>query len=251
MNPCIDCRIYMFIAARKVMDDVGADFIITGEVVGQRPMSQRRDAMNIIDRDSDMDDLILRPLSAKHFLPTRPEREGWVDREKLLDLAGRSRNVQLGLAEKLDLKEYASPAGGCLLTDSHFSERLSSFFAQNADPSMTEVRLLRYGRHVDLGLGAHLILGRNKEENGALHDISRSEVEAGKMAFFQPLFHGPAAVLWGRVDRALYDAVGQQIVGHSHKGADAERRVEVRCGTAVDEIVFPPLLPMLAAQETT
>jgi tRNA U34 2-thiouridine synthase MnmA/TrmU len=247
MNPCIDCRIYMFIAARKVMDEVGADFIVTGEVVGQRPMSQRRDALHVIDRDSEMDDLVLRPLSAKHLPPTLPEREGWVDREKLLDVVGRSRTVQLALADALALKEYASPAGGCLLTDSHFSERLSTFFEQNADPSLTEVRLLRYGRHVDLGDGAYLILGRNKEENSALRDVSSPEVEAGKMAFFQPLFHGPAAVLWGRVDRGLYDVVGQQIAQLSKKGAEAERRVEVRCGTEVDEIILrPTLLPMAA-----
>lgn len=236
MNPCIDCRIYMFIAARKVMDEEGADFIITGEVLGQRPMSQRRDAIDLIDRDSEMESLILRPLSAKNMAPTKPELEGWVDREKLLEISGRGRGRQLEWAAALELKEYAPPGGGCLLTDANFSARLSEFFEKKKEPSMAEYRLLRYGRHFDLPEGGHVILGRNQEENRKLLEESRAEVEAGRMAFFQPLFSGPVAILSGGFSPALVEEVGRLIVRYGKKEADPERMIEVRQGETVSKL---------------
>ncbi len=252
MNPCVDCRIYMFILAKKVMQEVGGDFIVTGEVLGQRPMSQRRDAIHIIDRDSEMEDLILRPLSAKHFPPTLPEREGWVDRERLLDIAGRSRTVQLELAMSLQLKGHSAPAGGCLLTDPNFSERLKSFFAERPDPTMAEVRLLRYGRHFDLSAGGHVVIGRNQEENEKLWEESRAEVAAGRMAFFQPLFPGPAAVLSDQFGPAQREEVGRLIDRYGKKGSESARLVEIRFGEEVSQISLPKeaapsasLLPMI------
>lgn len=230
MNPCIDCRIYMFIAARKVMDEAGADFIVTGEVLGQRPMSQRRDAMDIIDRDSEMESLILRPLSAKHLPPTRPEIEGWVDREKLLDITGRARVQQLELAAALQLKEYTAPAGGCLLTDVNFSKRLSEFFEAKPAPTMVELRLLRYGRHFDLNDGAHVIVGRNQEENAKLWEESNAAVEEGTLAFFQPHFSGPVAVLSGSFGEASLDAAGRLILRYAKKGSGPAFVVEIRRG---------------------
>ncbi len=251
MNPCIDCRIYMFIAARKVMDEEGADFIVTGEVLGQRPMSQRRDAIDIIDRDSEMESLILRPLSAKHMLPTRPELEGWVDREKLLEISGRGRGQQLEWAAALELKEYAPPGGGCLLTDANFSARLSDVFQKKEKPTMAEFRLLRYGRHFDLSGGAHVIVGRNQEENGKLWEESRVEIEEGRMAFFQPLFSGPVAVLSRGFHPALLDEVGQLIVRYGKKGLGSDRVIEVRHGETVSKLKVaslpatpPDALPM-------
>jgi tRNA-uridine 2-sulfurtransferase len=236
MNPCIDCRIYMFIAARKVMDEEGADFIVTGEVLGQRPMSQRRDAMELIDRDSEMESLILRPLSAKNMPPSKPELEGWIDREKLMEISGRGRGQQLEWAAALELKEYAPPGGGCLLTDANFSARLSEFFEKKKNPSMAEYRLLRYGRHFDLSNGAHVILGRDREENEKLREESRAEVEAGRMVFFQPLFSGPVAVLSGGINPALFDEVAALIVRYGKKGPDPERLIEVRQGEAVSQL---------------
>lgn len=235
MNPCVDCRIYMFIAAHKVMEEVGADFIITGEVVGQRPMSQRRDAMDVIDRDSEMEGLVLRPLSARNLPPTRPELEGWVDRDKLLDISGRSRSLQLELAETLQLKAYSAPAGGCLLTDANFSGRLATFFSTKQNPTMVEVRLLRLGRHFDLSGGGHLILGRNQEENEKLWEESKEEVSAGNMVFFQPCFSGPSAVLSGEV--ASFEETGRLIYRYGKK--EKERRIEVRWKEEVTEIFAP------------
>jgi tRNA U34 2-thiouridine synthase MnmA/TrmU len=236
MNPCIDCRIYMFIAARKVMDEEGADFIVTGEVLGQRPMSQRRDAMEIIDRDSEMESLILRPLSAKNMLPTLPELEGWVDREKLLEISGRGRGQQMEWAAALELKEYAAPGGGCLLTDANFSGRLSELFQKKENPTMVEFRLLRYGRHFDLSGGAHVIVGRDQEENGKLREESQQEVDAGRMAFFQPLFSGPVAVLSGGFTPALFEEVGKIILRYGKKGLDPEQTIEVRRGETASQL---------------
>ena len=121
VNPCIDCRIFMFRRARQYMDEIGAQFMFTGEVLGQRPMSQRRQPMNVIDRDAELDGLLLRPLSAKRLPPTVPEQEGWVDREQLGDIQGRSRQKQMELAEEYGIEDYPSPAGGCCyLTDAEF-----------------------------------------------------------------------------------------------------------------------------------
>ncbi|MFQ5544176.1 MAG: hypothetical protein ACE5FY_07495, partial [Nitrospiria bacterium] len=238
MNPCIDCRVYMFKIAQQVMEEMNADFIITGEVLGQRPMSQRRDAMETIDRDSESEGLILRPLSAHLFPPTRPEIEGWVDREKLLNISGRSRTAQLEMAETLKLDKYTAPAGGCLLTDANFSDRLSGFFERKKNPSMTEVRLLRYGRHFDLSNGAHLILGRDQKENNQLLKESEEDVSAGKMTFFNPQFSGPVAVLSGEgsdfhpiQDESILDEAGALIAKYSKKGLSSEEVIEVKCGS--------------------
>ena len=123
-NPCIDCKIFMLKKARAIMDELGAPFVVTGEVLGQRPMSQRRDTLQVIERDADMRGLIMRPLSAKLLPPTKAELAGQIDREKLLSISGRSRNVQLRLAERYGIRGYSAPAGGCLLTDKNFSAKL-------------------------------------------------------------------------------------------------------------------------------
>lgn len=203
--------------AHVVMDEVGADFIVTGEVVGQRPMSQRKNAFQIIDRDSEMEDLILRPLSAKNLPETKPEREGWVDREKLLAIGGRGRTEQLSLADALQLKGYSAPAGGCLLTDVNFSERLSSFFKTRPKGSMAEARLLRYGRYFDLDAETFVLIGRNKEENDKLEELSQDEVKASRMAFFKPDYSAPAAILSGNLSATLFDEVNKLIVRFSKK----------------------------------
>lgn len=235
MNPCVDCRIYMFHLAKKVMGELGADFIFTGEVLGQRPMSQRREAMDIIDRDSDMKGLVLRPLSAQHFPPTKPEIEGWIKREKLLNISGRGRTEQLHWAKTLGLKAYSAPAGGCLLTDKNFSKRLSNFFEHNTDPTMAEARLLRYGRHFDLDDGAHVVIGRDQEENTSLWETAREEVEAGRMVFFKPRFPAPVAVLSRGNSPSLVDEVGKRIAAYAKRGIAAEQVIEVRCGSETSE----------------
>jgi len=239
MNPCIDCRIYMFQIAHKLMQDVGADFIITGEVLGQRPMSQRREAMEIIDEESEMEALILRPLSAKHLPPTKPEQEGWVDRDALLTIAGRGRGEQLALAEALHLSGYSAPAGGCLLTDSNFSKKLALFFKTRTAPTMTEARLLRYGRFFNLGDETFALLGRNEEENDKLEEISREDVDGGRLAFFKPVFSGPSAVLAGDLSATFFNEVMQLIVRYSKNIGDSDRRIDIRVGETLTFLPVP------------
>jgi tRNA U34 2-thiouridine synthase MnmA/TrmU len=242
MNPCIDCRIYMFQLAHQVMDETSADFMITGEVLGQRPMSQRKNAFQIIDRDSEMEDLILRPLSAKHMPPTLPEREGWVDREKLLAISGRGRTEQLALAEDLQLRHYSPPAGGCLLTDENFSERLASFFKTRPDGTLAEAKLLRYGRYFNLDSETFALLGRDQTENEALENFSREEVENGRMVFFKPDFLGPSAVLSGKnLTPNFFDEVGRLILRYS-KAKESVRTIDVLIGHQKTKIT-PLLVP--------
>jgi len=167
MNPCIDCRILKFRKAKEYMQEVGASFIITGEVLGQRPMSQHRAALKIIDKDSQLEGLVLRPLSARLLEETIPEKEGWVSREKLLDFNGRNRNPQMELAEKFNIKDYPCPAGGCLLTDPEFSKRIKDLI-KHEGLNMHNVELLKVGRHFRLSPDARLVVGRNERENQKL-----------------------------------------------------------------------------------
>lgn len=171
-NPCIDCKIFMMTRAFGIMKSTGADFLVSGEVLGQRPMSQRRDALRIVERDSGVDGYLLRPLCAKHMKPTVPEEQGLVDREQLLDITGRSRKPQMELAERLGITEYQTPAGGCLLTDPIISARVASLLKHSDVVSPDDLRLLSIGRHFDLS-GGKLFVGRNKDENTALAGLVR------------------------------------------------------------------------------
>jgi tRNA U34 2-thiouridine synthase MnmA/TrmU len=174
LNPCIDCRIFMLKKAKQLMEEVGGSFIFTGEVLGQRPMSQRKGQMRIIEKEAGLEGLVLRPLSAKLLEPTIPEREGWVDRGKLLNLRGRQRKPQIELAEEFELKEYPWPAGGCKLTDPQFAGRLKEAFEHGED-SLHQINLLKYGRHFRLPSGTKVIVGRNEEENKIISNLSQAE----------------------------------------------------------------------------
>ncbi|MEW6007462.1 MAG: hypothetical protein AB1595_04845 [bacterium] len=174
MNPCIDCRILIFKKAKAYMEELGASFVISGEVLGERPMSQRRRAMEIIEQDSGLTGLVLRPLSAKLFSPTIPEKEGWVEREKLLAITGRSRKPQMKLAEDLGITDYPCPAGGCLLTDPKFASKMKDLLKYNPDFTMNDVWLLKLGRHFRLSHLTKLIVGRNEKENKGIKQLSLS-----------------------------------------------------------------------------
>lgn len=168
MNPCLDCRILMLRKAKALMEEAGARFVFTGEVLGQRPMSQHRGALRLVERESGLDGLLLRPLSAKLLPPTTPELEGWVDREGLYDFSGRSRKPQMALAKELGISEYPSPAGGCWLTDRTFSARLRDLFGHGGCFTREQAVLLRVGRHFRLSEGVKTIVGRNRDENALL-----------------------------------------------------------------------------------
>lgn len=202
MNPCIDCHALMFKKAGEYMIKIGASFILSGEVLGERPMSQNRNSLSIIERESGFEGRILRPLSALLLPETIPEKEGLVDRNKLLDISGRSRKRQMELATKMNLKDYPSPAGGCKLTERGFSKRLRDLFTQEKF-SLKEIELLKLGRHFRLSRDIKLVVGRNKEENEQLKDFFQD----GDFLFKAKNLKGPISLLkkGSKVDYELID----------------------------------------------
>ncbi|HTR44831.1 MAG TPA: hypothetical protein VMH06_03895 [Thermodesulfovibrionales bacterium] len=175
MNPCIDCRILMLREAKELMEMTGADFIATGEVIGQRPMSQRRDTLNVIDREAGLKGCVVRPLSARILAETEPERRGLVKRELLYGFNGRSRKPQMALAEEFGLTDYPAPAGGCLLTEPNFSFRLRELLSMTPEPSQKDLNLLRVGRHFRLSPACKAVVGRDEKENGSLEALAGTE----------------------------------------------------------------------------
>ena len=175
MNPCIDCHALMLRTAGEIMEAEGYDSLCTGEVLGQRPMSQRKDALKAVDKLSGYGGYILRPLSAKLLPETIPESEGKIDRERLLDIRGRSRKRQLALAEHYGIKDYPSPGGGCVLTEARFSERLRDLFANRESVELRDVELLRWGRHLRLPSGRRLVVGRVHADNVRLQELARDD----------------------------------------------------------------------------
>ena len=175
MNPCIDCRILMLKEAKELMDMTGTDFIITGEVIGQRPMSQMRRTLALIDKETGLSGIILRPLSAKLLEPTFPEINGLVDRDKLHDFHGRSRKQQMALAKEFGLTDYPMPAGGCLLTEPNYSFRLSELLDYNPAPSLKDLHLLRTGRHFRVSQSCKIIVGRDEEDNDRIESLSEEK----------------------------------------------------------------------------
>ena len=211
INPCIDCKIFMLKKAKEMMQECGASFIITGEVLGERPMSQRLDALNIITRDAGLKGLLLRPLSAKLLDPTIPEKEGAVDRSKLLDISGRSRKPQFALAKQYGIKEYPNPAGGCLLTDPGFTNRVKDLIKYDS-LAAADLKLLTVGRHFRLSPSAKLAVGRDQDENGALEALAKP-----KDIFFKLKDHqGPLAVLRGDHDEGVL-SLGASVTAYHSK----------------------------------
>ncbi len=175
MNPCIDCRILMLKEAKELMHMIDADFIATGEVLGQRPMSQRRDTFPLIDREAGLEGYALRPLSARLLKPTIPEQLGVVDRDRLYGFSGRSRKPQIALAKEFGLTDYPNPAGGCLLTDPIYSYRLKELLTYNKDPEFKDINLLKIGRHFRVSPECRVIVGRDKKENETLLSLTGME----------------------------------------------------------------------------
>ncbi|MDI6774259.1 MAG: tRNA 4-thiouridine(8) synthase ThiI [Verrucomicrobiota bacterium] len=172
LNPCIDCHARMLQRAGALMESLGLQFLATGEVLNERPMSQNRRSLEIVARESGCQDLVLRPLSARLLPPTKPETLGWVDRARLLDLQGRSRKPQMELAARYGLKEFPTPAGGCLLTEPNFSRRLDDLMRHEGLDDRRAIELLRYGRHFRLAEQVKLIVGRNERDNDVLEKLA-------------------------------------------------------------------------------
>ncbi|MDD5059528.1 MAG: tRNA 4-thiouridine(8) synthase ThiI [Candidatus Omnitrophica bacterium] len=197
MNPCIDCKILMFRKAKKLMRRLKASFVVTGEVLGQRPMSQNRQALSLIQKKSGLGDLLLRPLSAQFFSPSLAESKGWVKRDKLLKLNGRSRNVQIRLARDLGLLNYSTPAGGCLLTDPCFSKRLKELIKHN-ELNLDNLELLKLGRHFRVDAKTRLVVGRDEKENNLILHLTKP---GDYLLVPQKDLAGPTCLIRGEVDQ--------------------------------------------------
>lgn len=191
MNPCIDCHALMFRLAGQKLAAHGARFLFSGEVLGERPFSQNKDALRSVGRLSGCKDLIVRPLSAKLLEETPPEKEGWVDRSRLEDIQGRSRKRQMALAARFGLTEYPKPAGGCLLTEPHFSKRLKDLLLERPDPRHRDLELLKVGRHIRWGKDCKVIVGRREEENNRLEALW----ERGDFRLWVNGFPGPVVLV--------------------------------------------------------
>lgn len=190
LNPCLDCKLFMVAQAKKFLQEQGYDFLISGEVLGQRPKSQRKDTLPLASKVSG--DLIVRPLSAKLLQPTRPEIAGWIKRELLCDFSGRSRKPQIALAAKLGFREFPQPAGGCVLTEPNFCHRLKDLWQGrcNQDYSLDEILLLRFGRHLRIRQDLKIIVGRNAAENRFITKFS------GKYILMQTISYPGALLLF-------------------------------------------------------
>lgn len=172
INPCIDCHALMFKEAKKIMEKQGLDFVATGEVLGQRPMSQNKKSLDIVENESGLNNYLLRPLSAKSLKPTIPEQKGMVDRNKLLNIVGRSRKTQIELAKKWGIENYPTPAGGCLLTDIDFSKKVKELLNNCSGPKENDFQLLKIGRHF-WSAKNKIIIGRNHKENVKLKKLAQ------------------------------------------------------------------------------
>ena len=203
MNPCVDCRMYMFRIAKRYMEELGAGFVVTGEVLGQRPMSQMRRPLELIEAESGLEGLLLRPLSAQLLDPTLPELLGVVDRARLLRLAGRSRHEQFALARASGITEHSTPAGGCVLTDAQFARKARDLFEHEERPTTKDMELLAIGRHFGAGPRTKVILGRNELENLMLE----GHADRGYTCL-RPKFAAPSALIAGAwSDEARHVAV--------------------------------------------
>jgi len=212
VNPCIDCRLLSLKLAQQRMAEINAGFLVTGEVVGQRPMTQNKPTLFHIDKVSGLKGLIVRPLSARLLPPTVPEQEGWIDREQCLDIAGRSRKIQLQLAETLNLPCIPQPAGGCILTDAQFSRRLKRLLAALAvAPEVEDLIMLRFGRHIWPKDHLHVIVGRHESENDVLETHRK-----GFWAFYPENGKGPlvlAKEIKGAEDREIVTRITSRYSG--------------------------------------
>jgi tRNA U34 2-thiouridine synthase MnmA/TrmU len=224
LNPCLDCKIFLISKARKLLDEEGASFLITGEVLGQRPMSQRRDAMRIIERDSETEGILLRPLCARHLKPTIPEERGWVDRDKLLDFKGRGRKSQMMLAEQLGIEGYPTPAGGCLLTDSEISARIRRLLNNCADVSIEDLLLIKVGRHFALSEETLLVVGRFEDEN---KQIERRR-QKGDTLLELSENPGPLSLLRGHYTPEILEVAASITVRYSKAREDKQVKVAYR-----------------------
>ena len=224
MNPCIDCHAMMMKYCGELLERFNADFIITGEVLNQRPMSQNKNALNKVKKESGIGEKILRPLCAKNLDETEMEKSGLVDREKLLDIEGRNRKVQMELAEKWGIKDYPSPAGGCKLTEPNYSKRLKDILKSNGDATERELELLKIGRHFRVSEKAKIISTRTADEC----EIMKKLLSKDDMIFLARDFKGSMVVAIGDISEEDIE-LAAKVTARYCKGKD-ENEIIVKYG---------------------
>lgn len=236
MNPCIDCHAMMLRIAGKKMEETGADFLITGEVLGQRPMSQNKQSLHIVAKNSGYNGFVLRPLSARLLPSTIPETDGKVDRGKLLNIQGRGRKQQIEMAARYGITSYANPAGGCLLTDPMFSRRLRDLFEHRKDFEVRDIELLKIGRHFRIDDETKIVVGRNSRDNAMIRRFSRE----GDIVIEIKHFPGPVALVpYGCNDETL-DRAAAVCASYSDAPENKDAQAACRIGTTVKEISIMP-----------
>ena len=224
MNPCMDCHALMFRLAGEWMRAQGFDFLFSGEVVGQRPMSQTKSSLRYVEKHSGFDGYILRPLSARNLPATIPEKEGWVNREGLLDLSGRSRKPQIKLAVEFGIKDYPAPAGGCLLTDPGYARRLKDLFVHQSETSTADLELLKHGRHFRLDAVTKIIVGRTQRDNERIEDIHARD---GETTLRVMDFPGPVVAVRGRPSASILQQAVAICAGYSKASRESVVKVLV------------------------
>ena len=224
MNPCIDCHAMMMTYAGELLEKFNADFIITGEVLNQRPMSQNKRSLDLVKKESGFSNKILRPLCAKNIEPTEMELNGLVDREKLLDISGRTRTAQIELAEKWGIVDYPSPAGGCKLTEPNYSIRLEDLMENRKNIEEKDINLLKYGRHFRLSPNAKIVATRTEEETiNAKKCITKED-----LVFFPARFAGAMIAIIGNPSKEEIEFAAK-VAGRYSKGKN-EETLEVKYG---------------------
>lgn len=223
MNPCIDCRILFFQKSKQLMEEIGASFIITGEVLGQRPMSQFRRQMDLIEKEAGLEGLVVRPLSAKLLPPSTPEKMGWINRERMLDIAGRSRKPQMALAKELGIGDYPCAAGGCLLTDPEFAKKIRDIIDHD-ELDMSNINLLKVGRFLRLSKSALLIVGRNENENDKISRMAKD----GDFLFGPLSIKGPIALGRGAFSPDLLKTACRIVARYSDRNGKQETEISYR-----------------------
>jgi tRNA-uridine 2-sulfurtransferase len=238
MNPCIDCRGMMYNAAKEHMEKMGADFIVTGEVLFQRPMSQNSRALHIIEKETHMEGKVLRPLSAKHLSPTAAEKLGLIKRENMGDIKGRSRKGQLTLAKRFGISDPPNAAGGCLLTDPAFSRRVKDIMDHCDDiPTLNDIELLKVGRHFRLTPDAKLVVGRNKDENEVINALARE----GDIVIEVKDYVGPICLLrCKKYDHELLARCAAVALRYSDAPRDRESKVSIAIDGNMGEFTTLP-----------
>ncbi|KOR26276.1 DUF814 domain-containing protein [Clostridium sp. L74] len=224
INPCIDCHAMMMRYSGELLKKFNADFIITGEVLNQRPMSQNKASLNVVKKESGYEDKILRPLCAKVLPPTEMELKNLVDREKLLDISGRSRKIQMELAEKWGIIEYPSPAGGCKLTEPNYAKRLKELLKYKENLEERDLQLLKYGRHFRISENCKIISTRTKDEG----DIIKNYLSSKDYMFLACDYNGSTVVIIGEPSE-IDIKLAAEITGRYSKGKD-EDKIKVKYG---------------------